>query len=137
MTERGKAILVNGAVVAFLAVVLVWGTAWYRQWTQLRDGEAALARGDYVTAIAGFDSAIHMYTPGSPLVERAAGELWNTAETLEKRGDRAEALIAYRALRSAFYAVRWLQSPGSNWIARCDARIGVLVSEGESSAAPH
>ena len=68
-----------------------------------------------------------MYTPASPLVERSAQRLWDLGETAQQRGDVARALIAYRSLRSSFYAVSGLYAPGKEWIRRCDARIAVLV----------
>ena len=136
MTDKAKSILINGVTVALLAIALIWGTTWYRQWSQLKTGEAALTKGDYMAAIAGFDAAIHMYTPGSPFVGQAASRLWDTAETLEQQGDRDRALAAYRALRSAFYATRWLRTPGRDWIARCDAKIDALVRQKGSGAEP-
>ena len=55
-----------------------------------------------------------MYTPFSPLVERAAEKLWRIGRDLETRGDTEKALIAYRALRSSFYAPMGSSNPGCN-----------------------
>jgi len=68
-----------------------------------------------------------MYIPFHPMVEKSARQLWNIAESSERRGDINRALIAYRALRSSFYADRWLVTPGKEWIARCDTKIAALV----------
>ncbi len=125
--ERYKTIAVNAALIALFAILLVWGDTWYRQRVQFKRGEAAAARGDYIGAIAGYESAIHMYTPWSPTVETAAQRLWTIAEGFERMGDATRALIAYRSLRSSFYAVRGLSAPGQGWISRCDARIAPLV----------
>jgi hypothetical protein len=125
--EKAKKIAVNGVVIAVASLLLIWGNTWYRQRTQFNRGETALASRDYIAAIAGYEAAIHMYTPGSPLVEKAAGKLWGIGEELERTGDTTRALIAYRSLRSSFYAVRGLTSPGRDWIARCDDRIAALV----------
>jgi hypothetical protein len=46
---------------------------------------------------------------------------------LEGQGDVTRALIAYRTLRSSFYAIAWIYSPGTEWIAKCDAKIAALV----------
>ena len=131
--EKAKTIAVNIAVTALIAIILIWGNTWYRQWSQFNRGEAALSRGDYVAAIAGYEAAIHMYSPGSHMVERSAGKLWEIGEMHEQRGDRELALVAYRALRSSFYAAWGLTSPGKGWIARCDEKIARLVKleEGE------
>ena len=125
--EKAKTIALNALVIAVAAIVLIWGNTWYRQHTQFQRGEAALAAGDYIAAISGFDAAIHMYTPGSSLVEKAAERLWGMGEALERAGDTERALLAYRSLRSSFYAVQGLNKPGRNWIARCDDKIAALV----------
>jgi hypothetical protein len=126
--ERAKPIAANIAVIAVIVLLLVWGNTWYRQWSQYRKGEAALAAGDAITAIAGYESAIHMYTPVSPFVERSAEKLWSIGENFEKMGDLERALIAYRTLRSSFYSARWGYQPGSDWIDRCDGKIGPLAA---------
>jgi len=125
--EKVKTIAVNGLVIAVVAIVLVWGNTWQRQRTQFQRGEAALAAGNYIAAIAGYESAIHMYTPGSSTVERSAEQLWALGEAFERKNDPTRALIAYRSLRSSFYAVRGLTTPGKEWIARCDDKIALLV----------
>ena len=125
--EKGKTIALNIALIALLAVLLIWGNTWYRQWRQFNKGEQALAGNDVIAAIAGYESAIHMYTPLSPLVERSAERLWEIARSSEAGGEQERALIAFRSLRSSFYAVRNLYQPGKVWIARSDAKIVELV----------
>ena len=129
--EKAKTIAVNMAVIALLSVLLIWGNTWYRQWRQFNRGEHALAANDVIAAIAGYESAIHMYTPFSPLVERSAERLWEIARRCEAKGDTERALISCRSLRSSFYAVRVLYQPGKEWIARCDAKIADLVKTRE------
>jgi len=133
--EKAKTIAVNIAVIALLSVLLIWGNTWYRQWRQFQKGEESLAGNDIIAAIAGFESAIHMYTPLSPLVERSAERLWEIAQNCEAKGDTERALIAYRSLRSSFYAVRGLNQPGQEWIARCDEKIAELLQIRESKGA--
>jgi hypothetical protein len=125
--EKGKTIAVNMALIALLAVLLIWGNTWFRQWRQFNKGEEALAGNDVIAAIAGYESAIHMYTPLSPLVERSAEKLWEIARSSEAGGEQERALIAFRSLRSSFYAVASLYQPGKVWIARSDAKIAELV----------
>jgi hypothetical protein len=108
---------------------LIWGNTYWRQWTQFYKGEAARTRGDYIAAVAGYESAIHLYTPGSSLVERAAVILWGMGESSARAGDSKRALIAYRSLRSSLYAVHGFSRPGREWITRCDARIGALAAD--------
>jgi hypothetical protein len=124
---KTKAIAVNIAVIAIICVALIWGNTYWRQRTQFCKGEAALARGDFISAIAGYESAIHMYTPGSSLVGKSAERIWKIGEDFERAGDTERALLAYRSIRGSFYAVRGFSSPGKEWIARCDAKIqGIL-----------
>ncbi len=125
--SKAKTIALNVAATALISLLLIWGTTWYRQTVQFARGEAAQAAGDTIAAIAGYEAALHMYTPGSPLNERAAERLWSVGEAMEKSGDFDRALIAYRSLRSSWYAVRWLIQPGEEWIARCDRKIAELV----------
>ena len=61
--EKAKTIAVNIAVITVIAITLLWGNTLYRQHVQFGKGEKALAAGDAMAAIAGFESAIHMYTP--------------------------------------------------------------------------
>jgi hypothetical protein len=85
MLDRTKTVLVNGAVIAIASILLFAGATQFRQWSQFSRGDKALAAGDQINAIAGFESAIHMYTPFSPLVERAAERLWKIGRDLESR----------------------------------------------------
>ncbi len=133
--DKAKTIAVNGLVIAVAALLLIWGNTWYRQRTQFNRGETARAAGDQIAAIAGYEAAIHMYTPGSSLVQEAAAKLWSIGEGFERGGDPVRALIAYRSLRSSFYAVRGLHAPGTGWIARCDDRIAALV-KAQAQAVP-
>lgn len=137
MSERTKNIIANVTVIAVIALVLIGGNTWWRQRTQFHRGEAALAARDYTAAISGYEAAIHMYTPGSPLVESSARRLWTMGEEFERVGDLDRALIAYRSLRSSFYAVRWLVQPGWEWIAGCDRKIAeILRRQGYAPPAP-
>lgn len=133
--EKCKTIVVNVLVIMVAAILLIWGNTWYRQRTQFIRGETALAARDYIAAIAGYEAAIHMYTPGSSLVQDAAVKLWAIGEGFERAGDPTRALIAYRSLRSSFIAVRGLTTPGREWIARCDDRIAALI-KAQAQAAP-
>lgn len=129
-----KKILLYFSLISVGAVVLFWGNVLSRQQIQFAKGEEALVRGDEIAAISGFSSAIHLYTPGSPLTTKAAEQLWALGERFERHGKTARALIAYRSLRSAYYAIRGLTSPGTKWIARCDEKLAKLADGATSSA---
>jgi hypothetical protein len=127
MIDRTKTILVNALFITLLSIVLFAAATQFRQWAQYNRGEKALLARDHINAIAGFESAIHMYTPFSPYVERSANRLWIIGRDMESRGETEKALIAYRALRSAFYSTHGLTRPGMSWITLCDAKIKLLA----------
>lgn len=127
MNEQIKGILINGAIIVVICLLLFLAGTWWRMSTQFSLGEDALRKGDFPNAVAGFESALHMYIPFHPTIEKAAEQLWQIGENNERLGDLNRALIAYRALRSSFYADHWLMTPGKAWIARCDKKIAVLV----------
>jgi tetratricopeptide (TPR) repeat protein len=127
MNERIKIILINGACIIAICLLLFVAGTWWRMETQFALGNEAYRKGDFSAAVAGYESAIHMYIPFHPTIEQAARQLWSLGEINERQGDIDRALIAYRALRSSFYADRWLVTPGMDWIARCDARIAALT----------
>jgi hypothetical protein len=127
-----KKILLHIFLISVFFVVLFWGNTLFRQHSQFSLGEQAFARKDYSAAISGYASAIHMYTPGSSLVKTAASRLWSLGENLERAGDPERALIAYRSLRSACYAIRGLSNPGTEWIARCDGKLAKLTAKSSS-----
>ncbi|HWI41537.1 MAG TPA: hypothetical protein VNX25_08620 [Verrucomicrobiae bacterium] len=122
-----RRIALNLAVIAAISLVLVSADVLHRQWTQFRKGERGVEAGDFAGAVAGYESAIHMYFPLSPLVSRSAERLWGIGEEFRRRGDRERALIAYRALRSSFYSAEWIFLPGRDWIRRCDERTAELT----------
>jgi hypothetical protein len=126
MLDRTKTIVVNGVFIAAVSIILFAATTQFRQWSQYSRGEKSLAAGDHINAIAGFESAIHMYTPLSPIVEWSAKRLWIMGRDFETRGERDKSLIAYRALRSSFYSTHGLSTPGLKWIALCDEKIKLL-----------
>jgi tetratricopeptide (TPR) repeat protein len=127
MTERISSIVVNAAVIALICLLLFFAGTWWRLNDQFALGEEAFRRGDFTGAVAGYESAIHMYIPFNSTIEKSAQQLWKIGENNERLGDVNRALIAYRALRSSFYADRWLVTPGMDWITRCDTKIAALV----------
>jgi tetratricopeptide (TPR) repeat protein len=127
MNEQVKSIIANGIVICLISLLLFLAGTWWRMSSQFNLGEAAFRKGDFSGAVAGYESALHMYIPFHPTIEKAAEKLWAVGETNERLGDVNRALIAYRSLRSSFYADHWLVTPGTSWIERCDKKIAALV----------
>lgn len=127
MDEKVKCIITNGMVIIMISLLMFFASTWWRLNSQFNRGEAAFLRGDFTAAVAGFESALHMYIPFHPAIESSAERLWQIGETFETRGDVSRALIAYRSLRSSFYADHWLVTPGRAWIEKCDKKIVSLI----------
>ena len=118
----------NTLIVMLVSLLIISANVRKRQQTQYQEGLAGERAGSFMKALTGYESAIRMYLPFSPTVERSAERIWYMGETAEKNHDAEQALIAYRSLRSAFYAVRWIKQPGKTWISRCDSKIAALVA---------
>lgn len=129
MNEQVKIIIANGIVIIMATLLVFFAGTWWRMSSQFSQGEAALLKGDFPGAVAGFESALHMYIPYHPTIEKAAERLWQIGETNERLGDVNRALIAYRSLRSSFYAAHWLVTPGKGWIDKCDRKIITLIPQ--------
>ena len=72
MKDKAQSIALHIIIAAAISLILIWANIQYRQWSQFSKGEQAEKSGDYNAAMAGYESAIHMYTPFSPLVTSAA-----------------------------------------------------------------
>ena len=127
MNEQVKNIIANSIVIILVSLFIFFAGTWWRMASQFNQGESALRRGDFPGAVAGFESALHMYIPFHPTIEKAAGRLWQIGEINERLGDVNRALISYRSLRSSFYADHWLVTPGTAWIEKCDKKIAALI----------
>lgn len=127
MNEQVKSIIGNGIIVIIITLLMFFAGTWWRMNTQFNLGEAALLSGDFPGAVAGFESALHMYIPFHPTIESAAERLWQIGESNERAGNITRGLIAYRSLRSSFYAAQWLVTPGTEWIEKCDKKIAALL----------
>lgn len=129
MNEQVKSILANGIIIVLVSLLMFLAGTWWRMSSQFNQGEAALKKGDFPGAVAGFESSLHMYIPYHPTIEKAAERLWQIGETNERLGDVTRALISYRSLRSSFYAAHWLVTPGMVWIEKCDRKIAALIPQ--------
>jgi hypothetical protein len=117
---------IKGAVGLLLVSLIIWGKAFYLQYDHYRTAEQYHADSQWKLAIREYGLAMHMYTPWSPYVEKAAQRLWQIGETHEKEGRPDWAIIAYSTLRSSLHASRSFYTPGKEWIEKCNARIARL-----------
>lgn len=117
---------------------MVGGSVFYSLRSHFERAEGYHAKSEWKLAIREYDSAMHMYIPGSSYIQRSAERLWSIGERFEKEGRPDWANIAYASIRSSFYASRSLYTPGKDWIIRCDAKIAdldvkMLIKEGSIS----
>ncbi len=102
--------------------------------TALAAGDEALARGEVVDAIAGWEAAARWYLPLAPHVDDAYGRLIHLAQV-----DHPHSLAAWRSVRSAALATRGLWTPHADELLAANAAIAELASrdpEGALAAGP-
>jgi GAF domain-containing protein len=120
--SRNKTVI-TVIVVILITIGLIWLETYKRQREEFKLAENYYAGKDFHNAIQRYDSTIHMYTPWSSRVKISAEKLWEIGKLYEDKQEYDMALVAYRSLRSSFYAVRWLVQPYQEWIDRCDTAI--------------
>lgn len=113
--------------VMAVALLMVWGRAFYGSIEAFNRGETYLKEKQYIRAITFFDRSIHWYTPFNPFVQKSAEQLWTIGEQAEKEGDTQLALIAFRTIRNGFYAASHFVIPGRAWIQKSERKIDVLM----------
>jgi len=132
-------IMLLGFGTLFIAILMFYGNTWLRCREQYLMGEKYYAAQDWMNAIVAYETAIHAYTPASSMVYSSAQRMWDIALQMEQAAETAPpeerdklfniALISLRSLRSSFYAVRSLYTPGKDWIKRCDGRIAQILEK--------
>jgi len=137
--DKGKVLRFfrNGLIIFLIMFGMVWVKTYYAGRAQYLQGEKDLSQGKMKEAITDYETAIHMYAPFAGYVPASAERLWEIGQGYEKTGDYDWALIAYRSLRSSFYAVRSFYSPYKEWIERSEAQIDVSLAAqaGQAQAA--
>jgi len=118
----------SGLIIFAIMIAMVWVRAYWQGSQQYDEGEANYAAGRYNLAITNYATSIHMYTPLGGYVDKSAQRLWDIGERYEKAGQYDWALIAYRELKSSFYAVRSFYTPHKDWIDRSDEKIQKILT---------
>jgi len=118
----------NGLIIIAVMLAMVWGRAYWQGSQQYDEGEKNFAAGRYNLAITNYATSIHMYTPLGGYVDKSAQRLWEIGERYEKAGQYDWALIAYRELKSSFYAVRSFYTPHKDWIERSEDKIREILA---------
>ncbi|MFH2013090.1 MAG: hypothetical protein ABIJ37_10375 [Pseudomonadota bacterium] len=131
MTEKKlwKEYIANIVFFLLIGLLIVFSRVFYGSITEYKKAEAAYSNSDYETALIHYERTVHWYTPFNKNVSRAAIRLWEIGNRAENEGNIPLALRAYRSLRSGFYSVRSVYTPGKEWIAKCDERLSTLVAK--------
>jgi hypothetical protein len=96
---------------------------------ELREGQAALTRGDTSEGVRRLRRAAHWYAPGSPWCAEAYASLERVATETEAQGRNEQALSAWRAIRASALATRWLVVPERARLERANRHIAALMAE--------
>jgi tetratricopeptide (TPR) repeat protein len=131
MVVNKKKYILNIPIVIMIILFMIFLKVYYNSKTEFEKAEAINRKNDYKTAVLHYERAIHWYTPYNKYVSISARRLWEIGNLAEDKGDVSLALKAYRSLRSSFYSVRSVYTPGKEWIIRCDDKIAILVAQNE------
>lgn len=115
--------------LAAIALIMVWGRAFYGSIQAYQMGETFLKEKQYIRAVTFFDRSIHWYTPFNPFIQKSAEQLWAIGKQAEKEGDIRLALISFRTIRNGFYGASHFVTPGRSWINKTGREIDVLLGE--------
>ncbi len=132
MTESTKKNIITIIIIASIMALMVIVKVYYGSMVEFNRGEEAFSKQDLSEAITHFERSIHWYTPFNRYVAGSAERLWEIGKIAEKQNDTQLALLAYRSLRSSFYAVRSFYTPYKEWINKCDEKISTLVASQET-----
>lgn len=114
-----RAIVIAGIVLAAFGAIAVRVVIEGRN--ALADGDTAMAAKRTDDAIAAWESAARWYLPFAPHVDAAYARL-----TALAKAEPAHALAAWRAVRRAATATRWLRQPHADDLAAANAAIATL-----------
>lgn len=115
-------------VIAFGLLVVLAIKISFHSYQEYQAGEKAIVQKNWKQSIVHYERAIKWYMPFSQAVQQSGERLWEIATVAEQRQDFRLALEAYRALRSALYAVESFYIPHRKWIPQCDERIASLMA---------
>jgi len=123
-----RALAIAGAVVLALVARVVVGSA-----MELDHGDAAMAGGDPEGARMHWRRSAAWYAPANPYDDRALERLETMAIEAEGAGSIDDAVLAWRAIRSAVVGTRGLTTPHADWLARANEKLATLMLQQEQA----
>ncbi len=138
MVSRGfviRAFLIIAVVLSLAAAKVL-----YLQRAHFAEAEKHFVSGDLKLAVREYGTAMKSHFPLSPYTERSARKLWSIGVGFEESGELLRAQAAFSQIRSSFYEVRSLYTPGTDWIEKCNGKLasiraGMLLEEGRITPA--
>jgi hypothetical protein len=132
-TARRSALRIGGWAVGLggLLLAIVVSRATLSAHSELRAGEAALARGDVLLAIDALERAGRMRVPGASTHLVALDRLEAIGAPAAAAGDLATARAAYEAARRALLGTRSLGTPQAERLQRLNARLAELMARAD------
>lgn len=121
-----RALAIGGAVLLAIAARVIVGSA-----MELDRGDAAMAGGDPEGARMHWRRSAAWYAPANPYDERALERLENLANEAEGAGAIDDAVLAWRAIRSAIVGTRGLTTPHADRLARANEKLATLMLQQE------
>lgn len=119
------------AGIVGIIILMVFLRVFIQQYREFKKGEDAFNARDYKNASTHYETAIHMYTPKSPFIDKSINRMLDIANDFEKKNEYRWALITYENLRSSLYSVKSFYLPYPEVIALCDSKIAELVKKTE------
>lgn len=126
IVRLAKILFVSGALVAAISARVILGGE-----REIAASTAALKAGDPHEAAFHARRAAGYYAPGAPHVRVAYERLIALATKAEQVGDRATALYAWEAVRTAALETRWIVTPHASDLERANANIARLQATQE------
>ena len=116
-----------------LAIALVFLSIWLRVFIESREelqaAQSAEAAGELVTALEHYQYAARWYSPFASAPGDALDALQRIGEDARDRGLSDLSLKAFRRLRGAILATRWLVRPGVDRLDTVNRNIAELMAE--------
>jgi hypothetical protein len=130
----------RGLALAMLVVAAVVAIVTAREWTEGREevtsADLAASRSDWPEAITHARAAAEALAPASPWPRRGYLRLEAVGHDAEARGDDANALAAYSAMRAAAMATQGVGSGSEVWRSKAEEGLA-RVAGSQRTLGPH
>lgn len=131
--RRGGRRLLRGVAIAGAVLLAIAGRVVVGSAMELDRGDVAMAGGDAEGARMHWRRSAAWYAPGNPYDEQALDRLESMAVEAEQAGAIDDAVLAWRAMRSAIIGARGLTTPHAERLGRARTKIATLMLQQEQA----